>query len=240
MKNIIKLSILLLLFSAVSIHAQTFSFVRTSPAIVDTSFTDSLGGEIVSYAYLNNLTNQNINVFLTRTVNNIPSGWESAFCFSVCLPPFIDTMRVTDIQPGSHEVSVHFYPYINPGTGYVTIKAALLSPPYDTVTVTFGGRYNPIGIKQLSEVVEGFKLNQNYPNPFNPNTKIGFAIPKAGYVDLRVYDILGREVKVLLSQQLSTGEYEVEFDAKNFASGMYYYRLQTEDNVSVKKMTLVK
>jgi hypothetical protein len=74
---------------------------------------------------------------------------------------------------------------------------------------------NPIGIKQISSVVNSFKLNQNYPNPFNPATKIGFAIPKSDYVDLRVYDILGREVSVLLSQQLNTGEYEIEFEAHN-------------------------
>jgi hypothetical protein len=65
-------------------------------------------------------------------------------------------------------------------------------------------------------------------------------VPSANYVDLRVYDILGREVKVLASKFVNAGEYEIEFDARDLASGMYYYRLQSGENVAVKKMTLVK
>jgi hypothetical protein len=144
---------------------------------------------------------------------------------------------VETCPPGQHECYVYFYPNGIPGTGSCTVTMTYQST---TISQDFGVVADPVGIKQISSVVNGFELNQNYPNPFNPETKIGFAIPKSDYVDLRVYDILGREVKVLLSQQLNTGEYEIEFDAHNLASGMYYYRLQSGDNVSVKKMTLVK
>jgi len=242
MKNLLKLSIFLLLFSTVSLQSQTFSFERTSPEIVygapDTT------AELVSYGHIINTGSSPISIRLVRTINNHSAHWESSICdINNCYSP--DTDTATAIYPvGTHEISVHYYidtaTSHAPGIGTVIIRAENVSNPSENYSVTFIGSTYPVSIKQLSEVVEGFKLNQNYPNPFNPTTKIGFAIPKAGYVDLRVYDILGREVKVLLSQQLNTGEYEIEFDAKNLASGMYYYRLQTNDNVSVKKMTLVK
>jgi hypothetical protein len=195
--------------------------------------------EIVSYGQFNNLTGQNLIVFIRRTANNIPSNWQSAFCLGVCYGYNVDTASET-VTPGAHEFTMHFYPYDNPGLGFATMVIKLKSPPYDSASVTFGARLNPLGVKQISTVVESFNLNQNYPNPFNPVTKIDFSIQKGDYVDLRVYDILGREVKVLLSQYMTPGEYEYEFEAFNLASGMYYYRLKSGDNVAVKKMTLVK
>jgi hypothetical protein len=122
----------------------------------------------------------------------------------------------------------------------MTVRAERVSNPSENYTVTFGARLDPVSIKQLSNTIKDFSLSQNYPNPFNPSTKINFSVPSANYVDLRVYDILGREVKVLASKFVNAGEYEIEFDAKDLASGMYYYRLQSGDNVAVKKMTLVK
>lgn len=238
MKNLIKLSILLLLFSTVSLQAQTFSFERVSPEIVYKS-TDSV--DIASYGHVNVLGSSSFSIRLVRTQNILSPPWESAICdISQCYGSNVDT-AIASYPPGSNEISIHFYNLTQiQGYGIVTIKAERVSNPSENYSVTFKGSTFPVSIKQLSEVVTGFELNQNYPNPFNPATKIGFAIPKADYVDLRVYDILGREVKVLLSQQLNIGEYEIEFDAKNLASGMYYYRLQSGDNVSVKKMTLVK
>ena len=238
MKNLIKLSIILALFSTISLQAQTFSFERTSPEIVYKS-TDTI--DIATYGHVNVLGSSSIAIRLIRTQNVLSPPWESSICdINSCYGSDVDTAIAT-YPVGSSEISVHFYNLTQiQGYGIVTIKAERVSNPSENYSATFKGSTFPVSIKQISEVVEGFKLNQNYPNPFNPNTKIGFSIPQAGYVDLRVYDILGREVKVLLSQQLSIGEYEVDFDAKNFASGMYYYRLQTGDNVSVKKMTLVK
>lgn len=83
-------------------------------------------------------------------------------------------------------------------------------------------------------------LSQNYPNPFNPSTKINFSIPKAGFVTLKVYDMLGREVKTLVSDQLTAGEYVSEFDGALLSSGTYFYRIQAGDFVETKRMVLVK
>jgi hypothetical protein len=74
------------------------------------------------------------------------------------------------------------------------------------------------------ELPEGFTLIQNYPNPFNPKTKIRFRIQDAGFTSLKVYDVFGREVVILVNEKKQPGEHEVEWNAENFASGVYYYR----------------
>lgn len=89
-------------------------------------------------------------------------------------------------------------------------------------------------------VPQEYILHQNYPNPFNPTTKISFELPKAGNVRLVVYDLLGREVASLLNDYKSAGRYSVEFNASNFASGVYLYRLEAGDFKATKKMLLVK
>nr|HQI40679.1 T9SS type A sorting domain-containing protein [Ignavibacteriaceae bacterium] len=91
-----------------------------------------------------------------------------------------------------------------------------------------------------------FKLEQNFPNPFNPTTTIQYQIPviasetKQSAVKLIVYDILGSEVATLVNDEQEAGYYEVSWNASNFASGAYIYRLQTGSFVSVKKMMLLR
>jgi hypothetical protein len=106
-----------------------------------------------------------------------------------------------------------------------------------------------VGIKTISEKIPAdFYLYQNYPNPFNPVTKIKFDIPSLSFpnasignpVQLKVFDITGREVAVLVNEQLRPGTYEVTFDGSNYPSGTYFYRLQTGDYSETKKMILLK
>jgi hypothetical protein len=85
-----------------------------------------------------------------------------------------------------------------------------------------------------------YKLSQNYPDPFNPSTKIVYRIPKSGIVRLVVYDILGREVAVLVNQFQQPDEYRIDWNASNFPSGVYFYKLQAGDFVQTKKMILIK
>lgn len=92
----------------------------------------------------------------------------------------------------------------------------------------------------ILETPSDYTLSQNYPNPFNPSTKINFSIPKTGNVKLTVFDIQGKEVTMLINQSLSVGNYEVDFDATNLLSGVYFYTLQTDIYTATKKMTLVK
>ncbi len=100
---------------------------------------------------------------------------------------------------------------------------------------------NPIGIIKLSnEVPETFTIGQNYPNPFNPRTAISFQLPVNSFVTLKVYDILGREVSVLVNEQLKPGTYEVEWDATDFSSGDYFYRITAGSFTQTNKMILMK
>ncbi|MCC6395993.1 MAG: T9SS type A sorting domain-containing protein, partial [Bacteroidetes bacterium] len=87
---------------------------------------------------------------------------------------------------------------------------------------------------------ESYALSQNYPNPFNPSTTIKFELPAASLVRLSVFDLLGREVSVLVNEQRSAGVHDVTFDAGRLASGVYLYRLQAGDFVQAHKMVLLK
>ncbi len=102
------------------------------------------------------------------------------------------------------------------------------------------------GIEKDKVELLNFNLKQNYPNPFNPSTNIGFRILNQGFVSLKVYDILGNEVAVLLNEAKPAGDYEILFDSKNLASGVYFYTLIFSDNFSgtnysvTKQMLLIK
>ena len=85
-----------------------------------------------------------------------------------------------------------------------------------------------------------FKLEQNFPNPFNPTTTIQYQLPQDAKVTLKVYDILGSEVATLVNEEQEAGYKEVKFNAINIASGMYVYRLQAGEYVSIKKMLMIK
>lgn len=98
-----------------------------------------------------------------------------------------------------------------------------------------------IGINQVSnEIPVKFNLYQNYPNPFNPVTKIKFDLPGNDFVTLKIYDVLGREIELLINEKLNPGTYSVDWDASNYPSGVYFYRLNTERFTQTKKMLLVK
>jgi hypothetical protein len=98
-----------------------------------------------------------------------------------------------------------------------------------------------VGITQIStEIPEKFELGNNYPNPFNPTTKINFAIPKASFTTLKVYDISGKEIATLVSEYTQAGYYNVDFNAANVSSGVYFYRIQSGDFVDTKRMILLK
>lgn len=102
----------------------------------------------------------------------------------------------------------------------------------------------PAGKDEASEndgiVSNEFTLFQNYPNPFNPSTTIGFNLPSDGLVTLKVYDVLGKEIATLINESISSGNHVVSFDAAQFPSGVYFYRLTSEGRTEIRKMTLMK
>ncbi|MGD1044443.1 MAG: T9SS type A sorting domain-containing protein [Bacteroidota bacterium] len=90
------------------------------------------------------------------------------------------------------------------------------------------------------ETPDGYALEQNYPNPFNPATKIKFALPLRSLTKLSIYDLLGREVQILINKELEAGYHEINFDANSFPSGIYFYKIQSGDFIQTKKMVLMK
>lgn len=90
------------------------------------------------------------------------------------------------------------------------------------------------------DVPRVFSLSQNFPNPFNPSTQIAFSIPRSGYTTLKVYNILGREIAVLMAKKLEAGRYKVSWNTNGLPSGLYFYRLQSSDFVATKKMVLLR
>jgi len=97
-----------------------------------------------------------------------------------------------------------------------------------------------VNINNINGTPDKFSLSQNYPNPFNPVTKVEFGILKPGFVSLKVYDVLGNEIKTLVNENKPAGKYEAEFDGSSLSSGVYFYRLSAGEFVETRSMLLVK
>ncbi len=118
------------------------------------------------------------------------------------------------------------------------------------IVQTFGSTYNssasgdfisqPGAVDENETVPDKVSLSQNYPNPFNPATTIQYILPKTSTVTLEIFDLLGRKVESLVEENQPAGNYQVNWDAKNILSGIYFYQLRTEYSSEVKKMVLLK
>jgi len=108
-------------------------------------------------------------------------------------------------------------------------------------TVSLFRFFNQVSVTQLGTAIpDKFELMQNYPNPFNPETKIKFAVVNAGFVRLTIYNSLGQKITDLVNEKLSPGVYESNWNASDFSSGVYFYRLETENFTQTKQMLLIK
>jgi hypothetical protein len=96
------------------------------------------------------------------------------------------------------------------------------------------------GIKLEEEIADDYNLFQNYPNPFNPTTQIRYSVKESGFVNLKIYDVLGNEVATIVSQVQNPGTYLVSFDASGLSSGVYFYRIESGSFVKINKMMLLK
>lgn len=97
-----------------------------------------------------------------------------------------------------------------------------------------------VDVKNQEQLPTSYSLWQNYPNPFNPSTTIHFEIPKETHITLKVYNMLGQEVLIVLDEKRSPGRYNIRIDASSLASGVYFYRFVSEDFSSTKKLILVR
>ena len=110
-------------------------------------------------------------------------------------------------------------------------------------TLTGGGtqcKSLPLDVLDNKNIPTAFALYQNYPNPFNPSTKISWQSPVNGWQTLKIYDLLGNEIATLVNEEKPAGNYEIVFNAVNLTSNVYFYKLKIGDNITIRKMVLMK
>jgi hypothetical protein len=104
---------------------------------------------------------------------------------------------------------------------------------------------SPVSVEDDVSAPLEFTLEQNFPNPFNPSTKIKYSIPQSSQVQIKVFDVLGNEIEILVNKEKPAGTYEVEFNShsgevRNLPSGVYFYQLKAREFISTKKMILIR
>lgn len=208
---------------------------------LDSTLTDLLNGSISGKAILNylppGLLNGNGLPFKSRSIiyamqNGVVKG------FSVS--DVNENYMVTNLLQGDYEVYVNRLGYTS-----ATTNASLNSGNNFTVTnlsFTLDPLNPTVSIKEITTqlISEDFVLSQNFPNPFNPTTNIIFSIKTDSRISMRIYNLLGQEVAMLVNEFKQAGTYEVNFDASGLPSGIYFYNLQSDNFSQTKKMTLIK
>ena len=181
-----------------------------------------------------------------QLIQNIPDFVFSTIYYNY---QFVDSVINDDIKAqavNSDTRSDAYYQALWDYTGSFTIKL-FKSASYKLACLIYTAWVNagsPLpsatDIRSMENSKMSFQLMQNYPNPFNPSTKIQYAIGSRQLVTLKVFNMLGREVATIVNEEQKAGNYEVEFNASNFASGIYFYRLHAGSFVSTKKLILLK
>jgi len=174
------------------------------------------------------------------------SGWGSDICRedpNVYLTgTYSGSTGFTTTNGGASFLSSSITP--GPGAGIIVMEKAYMLAQQTSTLLKLSVSYNvTTSIEETTvslNVPDKFNLYQNYPNPFNPSTNIKFDLVRNGNVKLKVYNEIGKEVAVLLDGVKNAGSYEVKFDAANLSSGIYFYKLETDNSSITKKMLLVK
>jgi|WetSurMetagenome_2_1015567.scaffolds.fasta_scaffold10542_3 hypothetical protein len=133
-----------------------------------------------------------------------------------------------------------FHMYMDNGAGCTsaTLTYTTTSPLRPNVKLVFD---MATGVNNIyTGIPKKYDLKQNYPNPFNPVTKINYELPKDGFVTIKIYDVLGREVKTLVNEVKPAGYYSIDFEASTLSSGVYFYKMESGTFSSIKRMMLIK
>jgi hypothetical protein len=223
------------------------------------------GGTAVAFAnYLTGGTTTCDQWIISPKLSNIQAGDSLSFWlrkFGNYLDNFNVKISTTTPTVAAMTVSVYANAFQPADSGWVQYKFNIggLVPPGSNIYIGFrewvldpnldGASFSldlVASTAQLTEVQNenitpnSYKLNQNYPNPFNPSTSIEFAVASKGFVSLKVFDILGKEVATLVNEVKDAGTYSLNFNAAKLTSGVYFYRIQTDKFTDMKSMVLVK
>ncbi|MBS1517720.1 MAG: T9SS type A sorting domain-containing protein [Bacteroidetes bacterium] len=209
-------------------------------------------GANYAYAYFTNSGSSPVSVRFDRVQDQLPNAsWTSSICVGLCYAPFISVVPDTStingpeppvtIMPGERDTMDITFDAPNLGIAHIIVRMYKDDEPSVYVERDFVLNVNTVGINNISTQAENYTLSQNYPNPFNPVTNIEFSIPRSENVTLKVYDILGNEVSVLLNnEKLNSGSYKTNFSGNSLTSGIYYYKLTAGSFSDTKKMMLIK
>ncbi|MFA5404691.1 MAG: T9SS type A sorting domain-containing protein [Ignavibacteria bacterium] len=235
---------------------------RKNSAMVVTYTTNESSNYNIKYSYAANGTTWVTYNVLTNQSNN------ETRCYVQSSPQQSGAFRVAFCSENSGFDSVYYMNTFDISSGFsnrtivsiVNLSTSILAPcvtgyMFNGITAGVGVVYAGNGPANIwyngSDIItettpistilpDKFYLSQNYPNPFNPVTKINFSITRNNIVTLKIYDVTGKEVAVLLNNNFNAGKYEVTFDGAKLSSGVYFYKLTSGDFSDVKKMILVK
>ena len=158
--------------------------------------------------------------------------------FSYGITDMNGNYSITGLVPGTYTVNSDSY-------GFSSTSSSTSSVDYNSNFSTSASfTMTPDNITAVNEsqpnIISNFKLNQNYPNPFNPTTIISYQIPYESKVVLKVFNILGEDVATLVNEDKASGSYNVQFNAINLSSGVYFYQIKADNFVDTKKLVLLK
>ena len=151
-------------------------------------------------------------------------------------------VNLPDIPPGTAAGSNTWgvIRYDSTFPGYFNLKFEIMSDGWVYWTDSMRVTIPAVGINDQANQLLTFKLEQNYPNPFNPTTNFQYSIASRQFVNLKIFNVLGQEIETLVNEEKPAGNYEVEFNAANLPSGVYFYRIQAGSFNQVRKMLLIK
>lgn len=237
-----KIILTLILTLGTNVFSQDISVIQNQ-----TTLTDSLNSEMIFTADVTNLSQVDQTIFVVRTINDLPANWTSALCFDFCFADFLDSIATTPefqsspLEPGeTREVAIHVFPFVNPGTADLQIQIGTFADPNNRFTLDFVATVQPTSVSSSGNQPQDYFLAQNYPNPFNPSTQINFGLNQAGFVSIKVYNVLGNEIAEPVSGYLSAGSHTVNFDSQGLSSGVYFYRINVNGFTEIRKMILEK
>lgn len=214
---------------------QTYSLVEVEvsidtvlhPSVSDLEFYLTHGGITDTLIYQSSCNGEN---FIRTTFSDMGSNSISSSTapFTGIYSPDQPLSRFAGMNPNG-EWTLGIYDGETGNTG--TFKGWKLTLYFET----------PVSVdNESTEIIQDFELHQNYPNPFNPSTIIKYSIPSEGFINLKIFDILGREVKTLVNQNQKPGSYEIKWNTSNHSSGIYFYRIRAGEFVETKKMILLR
>lgn len=209
----------------------------STDALGKLSYSDSSSSIIID----NTLLNTSITSFDSKLVNeNVELIWKARFARS-----FMKFEVQRSIEKGVWNIIGALYKEDGKDDTFAFVDS-ILNKPFTTLRyrikiVNLDSTFVLSEEKQIvNPLLTTYTLGQNYPNPFNPGTKINYSIPVQTFVNIKIYDVLGRVIQTLVNEEKPAGNYEFEFNGSALSNGIYFYRLQTGNFVETKKMILLK